>query len=56
MKGLVNLIADAQPSVVAMQSGVLLLFVVAFTVVLVKLAGRKKAQQCDELGRRLIED
>lgn len=56
MKGLGNLIEGAQPSVVAMQSGVLVLFFVAFTIVLIKMAGKARAKECDELGRRLLKD
>ena len=56
MKGISNLIVGAQPSVVALQSGVLVLFMIAFVVVLVRLAGESRRKQCDDLGRRMIED
>ena len=56
MKGLGNLIVGAQPSVVAIQSGVLVLFFVAFTIVLIKLAGKNRRKECDDIGRRLIQD
>lgn len=56
MKGLGNLIIGAQPSAVAIQSGVLVLFVIAFVVVVANLAGKNKAKACDDLGRRVLED
>ena len=56
MRGLSNLIAGAQPSVVAMQSGVLVLFVIAFVIVISRLAGKHTNQQCQDIGRRALED
>jgi hypothetical protein len=56
MRALSNLIESAQPSVIAMQSGVLVLFVISFVIVLVGLSGKKKKQQCQNISRRALED
>lgn len=56
MRGLGNLIDGVQPSAVALQSGVLVLFVVAFLIVVVNLAGKHRAKECDEIGKRSLED
>lgn len=56
MKGLGNLIVGAQPSAVAIQSGVLVLFVIAFLIVVVNLSGKNRAKECDEVGKRSLED
>jgi hypothetical protein len=56
MRGLGQLIEQAQPSVVAIQSGVLVLFVLAFVVLVIKLFGSDKQKQGRDICQRALED
>ncbi len=56
MKALSDLISVTQPSIVAIQSGVLVLFMAAFVYVVIRLMGNKNRQQLDDIGRRALED
>jgi hypothetical protein len=56
MRSIAALIDGAAPSAVAMQSGVLVLFVAAFIVVCVKLLGTSKRERCEAISRRALED
>ena len=56
MRAISSLISVTQPSIVAIQSGVLILFMAAFVYVLFRLIGDKKRRQLDDIGRRALED
>jgi hypothetical protein len=54
MKALSDLISTVQPSLVAIQSGVLVLFMSSFVFVVLRLLGDTKRKQCDDLGSRML--
>jgi hypothetical protein len=56
MRSIASLIEGAQPSAVAIQSGVLVLFVTAFAVVIFKLLGTTSREQSEAISQRALED
>ena len=54
MKIIADLISQSQPSLVAIQSGVLVLFMGSFVFVVLRLFGATKEKQCEDLGSRML--
>ncbi len=54
MKIITDLISQAEPSLVAIQSGVLVLFMGSFVFVVLRLLGTTKQKQCEDLGSRML--
>jgi hypothetical protein len=56
MKGLSNLISVTSSSIVTIQSGVLVLFVVCFVFLATRMYGKRDNSITEEIGRRALED
>jgi hypothetical protein len=56
MRGLSQLIEQASPSIVAIQSGVLVIFISAFVIMTIKLLGGNRHRQGQDICQRALED
>jgi hypothetical protein len=56
MKIISDLISNVHPNVVALQSGVLVLFVLTFVVGVVLTYGKNQKQKGEDISRRVLED